>query len=211
MQGVRARAGHRSGQSLIESCLAIVFVCLVFAGMFQVSQLFASKEVLNYAASRGARARTVGFNHWMVYKCGLVAAIPNSGHMVTPAFTNVDLTLRDRVASSSAGELWDWVLGDATPTSAQYALERVLIPEFLAAENDARAFRVLDYEDWDSVDMSTTVVGGPSGTVLRATARQDVPLRYPMHRSFYDADEVTLQGESYVENHYPLYLDDRGW
>ena len=64
----------------------VALVCLCFFGVFQISQLFASQEVLNYAAGRGARARTVGFNRFMVYKTIQVGAIPNAGRLVNPVY-----------------------------------------------------------------------------------------------------------------------------
>ena len=76
MRRVKTKTGPRRGQALIESCLAIIVLCLVFAGLFQISQLFAAKEILDYSASRGARAKAVGFNEWMVRKVARVAAIP---------------------------------------------------------------------------------------------------------------------------------------
>jgi hypothetical protein len=201
----------RRGQSLIESCLAVVMVCLVFCGLFQICRLFAAKEFLDYSAGRAARARAVGFNDFMVFKCGKVACIPNSGVMTEPAFTNVDVVLRDMVETSTPGGFWDWVLGEAAPTSDQYEIERVRIPEFLASPTYLSAYEILDYEDWDSVVIGVGPVVGPDGIILEGSARQDVPLRVPMHSAFYAADEVELEGRAFLENHYSLYLDDMGW
>lgn len=203
--------GRRKGQSLIESCLAIVLICLVFAGVFQVSQLFAVKEVLGHSAARGARAKTVGFNYWMVRKATEAAAIPTSGRMITPAYTNEDWTLRTQVETSTPGELWDWVLGTAEPSSIQYGIEMARIPEFLESANDATAYNVLDYDDWDGISYTMSTIGTSPGEVLHATVRQEYPLWVPMHRSFYDADSIDLEGDSYLEKHYSLYLDDMFW
>lgn len=206
----RFAAGARSGQSLIESCLAIVVVCLVFCGLFQISTLFAAKEVLDYSASRAVRAKAVGFNGFMVSKCGRVASIPDAGRMTTPAYTNVDVALRDAVGTSTPGGLWDWALRSA-PVSAQYEVERVRIPEFLASPTEPTADSVLDYEDWDSIRVGVSSVGGPWGTTLRGAVRQEYPLRVPLHRAFYAADDIDLEGTAFVENHYALYLEDMDW
>ena len=53
-------------------------ICVIFMGIFQVSQLAVAREVLHHAAARGARARSVGFNAFMVQKSVRVAAIPNA-------------------------------------------------------------------------------------------------------------------------------------
>jgi hypothetical protein len=200
--------GHRrDGQSLIEACLAIVLICLIFMGMVQVSQLFAAREILDYAAGRSLRAKTVGLNSWMVRKCAMVAAIPNAGRIEAPVFTNVDLTLQAQVSTLSPGALWDWVLSEASPPNLQFPLENARIPYFLGADDVSDAYTILDYEDWDSVD-SDVSASGLDGSMLNALTTQSYPLRMPLHRAFYADDEVNLQGEARMENHYPLYLED---
>lgn len=200
--------GHRrDGQSLIEACLAIVLICLIFMGMVQISQLFAAREILDYAAGRSLRAKTVGLNSWMVRKCAMVAAIPNAGRIEAPAFTNVDLTLQAQVSTLSPGALWDWVLSEASPPNLQFPLENARIPYFLGADDVSDAYTILDYEDWDSVD-SDVSASGLDGSMLNALTTQSYPLRMPLHRAFYADDEVNLQGEARMENHYPLYLED---
>jgi len=179
--------------------------------VFQVSQLFAAKEVLGHAAARGARAKTVGFNYWMVRKATEAACIPTSGRMITPSYTNEDMVLRAQVETSTPGELWDWVLGTAEPSSAQYAIEMARIPEFLEADNSAVAYFTLDYDDWDGVSFTMSTIGSSPEEVLHSTVRQDYPLWVPMHRAFYDDDSILLDGDSYLEKHYSLYLEDMGW
>ena len=78
--------GGEAGQSLVESCLVIALISFIFMGLFQISRLSAAREVLQHAAARAARARTVGFNAWMVPKVVRVAAIPNAGRMTEPLF-----------------------------------------------------------------------------------------------------------------------------
>ncbi len=109
------RTERCSGQSLLESCLAIALLCLLFFGLFQVSRLLAAREILQHAAARAVRARTVGFNHWMTRKAVLVASIPNAGRMIEPSLDHVDAYLRDAVATLRPGELWDEVLRRGEP------------------------------------------------------------------------------------------------
>lgn len=182
----RLTISSRSGQALIESCLVLIIVCLAFFGVFQISQLFARQEVLHYAAARGARAKVVGFNRFMVFKTIRVGAIPNSGRLVNPAHRG----------------------GPAV----QHAIEAARIPLYMGAEDAGELDPILNYEDWDSPQdvrqLSETALG--DGT-LRLEVEQQVPFRYPFHRTFYAADTVDLTGESCLDNHYTLYLDDRGW
>ncbi len=208
---VRAVApSRRRGASLIEACLALALICLVFLGMFQVSRVLAARDILNHAAARAARARTVGFNTWMVFKVARVAAIPNAGRMIEPVYDNEAPDLQIAVATGSAGTLWDRVLsGDLWPSFAQARLESARIPEYLAAENTARARTLLDYEDWDSIGMLSD--GSALDTLLDVRVGQDYPLKVPVSGSFYADGEVALVGESAIENHFPLYLEDQGW
>ncbi len=185
-------------------------ICLVFFGLFQVSQLAAAREVLHHAAARGARAKTVGFNRFMVSKAIHVAAIPNSGLMIEPEFTNEDWLLRDMVATMPPGELWDEVLHNTNPSSLQQEIESARIPEYMGAENWARANFILDYEDWDEIGW-TQPTQPDDGAIMDIRVSQDYPLRIPLHRAFYAEDSVDVRGISSIESHYPLYIDDQDW
>ena len=181
-QGRCILLASRSGQSLIESCLVIALISLILFGLLQVSQLFAAKEVLRYAAGRGLRAKAVGFNRFMVFKTVRVGAIPSAGKMVTPA--------------------------PVGGPAAQHTLEAPHIPLYLGANDYGDLPAILDYQDWDTIhyDDPTAQIDG----TLRLVVAQDVPLRFAMHRAFYAADDVALAGESYLESHYDLYMNDEG-
>ena len=179
----RASVKYRDGQALIESCLVVTLVCLVFFGIFQISQLYAAQEVLDYASGRGARARTVGLNRFMVLKTIRVGAIPNAGRMVNP----------DYQGGLAAG----------------HALEAARIPLYLGAENAGQLTPTLDYDAWNTVQAGSASSSG-DGTLVQEV-KQEVPLTYPFHRAFYAADSVELKGETHLDEHYTLYMDDAGW
>ncbi|NQT93608.1 MAG: pilus assembly protein [Lentisphaerae bacterium] len=215
------RGNSRAGQSLVESCLVIGIACLLFFGLIQVSQLFAAREVLYHAAARGARAKTVGFNRWMVHKAIRIGTIPNAGAMVVPDYDRAQPSdLLGLVETLGPGELWDEAMA-ATPMSGQFPIERARIPEYLATENYPRSLHVLDYEDWDSVFItdngSQPIDTGDPDTpaqvapVLHISVGQNYRLWVPLHRTFYARDRVSISGEAYIENHYPLYLEDQQW
>ena len=65
IEAARAKPGFRSGQAAIESIIVVGLILLIFIGIFELARLFAAEEILNYAAGRGARAATVGFNDFM--------------------------------------------------------------------------------------------------------------------------------------------------
>ncbi len=173
---------RRAGQSLIESCLVMAVVCLVFFGVFQISQLFAAQDILDYAAARGARAKAVGFNRFMVFKTIRVGAIPNAGPLLEP--------------SHSGGPL------------GQLAVETPRVPLYLGAENWGDLDGVLRYKAWDSVG-----IGQPdllAGDMLHMEVPQDMPfLSNGIHRAFYSGDSVSLRGESFMDAHYSLYLEEQ--
>jgi hypothetical protein len=164
----------------------MVIICLAFFGVFQISQLFAAQEVLHYAAGRGARAKAVGFNRFMVFKTIRVGAIPNAGQLLNPAHSG----------------------GPAM----QYAVEAPRIPLYMGAENEGELDPILNYENWNSgLDVRQESAADMGDGTLRMEVGQQMPLRYPFHRAFYAADSVKMSGESYLDNHYTLYLDDQGW
>ena len=212
----RAPNHRRRGQSLIESCIAIAILSLLLFGMLQISQLIAAKEIMNYAAARGARAKTVGFNRWMVRKVVRLGAIANAGPMLTPSYENENRFLRDLVENESPGNIWSAVL-PVTPRSPQFAIERSRMPEYLGSPDPFTARGILDYRDWNAlshvVTEQLTVPGGDPeiDRVLRVNTEQNYGLWVPMHRAFYNDDSVRLRGQAYVESHYPLYIDDLGW
>lgn len=210
------RLTRRDGQALVESCLAIAMISLLFFGLFQVGRVFAAKEVLQHAAARAARARSVGFNRWMVVKSMRAASIPNAGAMLEPIIDLDDQGLIDRLAQEKPGALWDWALG-ASPASEKAMVERARIPEYMGSDNDARASYILDYEEWDSVRLEPHGAGARAENVV-IDVIQRFPLEVALHRTYYapnpdgdGIDRIRLRGHKEIEAHYPYYMDDMGW
>jgi len=168
-----------SGQALIESSLVIALICLILAGLFQLSQLYAAKEIAAYACARGARAKTVGFNDFMVMKSVLVGTIPNAGKMTFPEF--------------SGGPL------------GQMVMERGRIPLYLGAEWHMLD-GILQYEDWETINYSYT---DDRSLLLQFSVSQDLPLRYfpAMFGAFYNGDSIPIGTDLLLDNHAALYLE----
>lgn len=209
MASRHAASVTRSGQSLIESCVAMALICLVFLGLYQVSQLYAAREIVHHAAARGARAQTVGFRSWMVDKAVLVASIPVAGRMREPDYDNVDTFLRDLVGTERPGVIWDTLLA-TNPSSGQLALELARIPEFMASDHWSQGRYILDYEHWDSIRPPPWQVNDPglTNTVLEVSVVHHYTNWVPggIHRAFYAADFLDIVGEASIESHFPLYL-----
>ena len=125
---VRSQPCACSGQAAVESIIVIGLILLIFVGVFELARLFAAEEILNYAAARGARAATVGFNEFMIEKTVRVAAIPNAGAMTVP--------------------------GDTTGLTGYWAVEQDRIPAFLGSRTWAEADDILDYEWWPKSDIA---------------------------------------------------------
>ncbi len=191
---------RKSGQAMLESCLVIALLAFVLFGLLQVARLSVARETMDYAAVAAARARTVGFNDFMIQKVVRVANIPNAGRMETPTL------VRDTGGAwgdLTPGVAWDTALR-ATPGSPQYELERSRIPLYLAAENGGQLQAILEYEDWDDLHHN---VGTPADQMIEVRTRQDIPITLPFHRAFYAADEITMKGEATLEDHASLYLE----
>ena len=205
----------RRGQSLVEACIAIALICVVLIGVLQVSQVLASREILHHAAARGARARIVGLNWCMVEKVILLGCTPNAGRMIVPDYTRQDTFLRDTVEDSRPGEAWSTLLG-VEPRSEQVGIELARAPEYLWSPDLRAARNVLDYEHWDTInagyyDHRSDALYPGAGNSVHIKVTQRIPLLMPEATTFYTGDEVVLQGEARMENHYPLYLNDRNW
>ena len=177
-------------------------MALILFGLLEIARLFMAREVLNYAATAGARAHSVGFNDFMVYKVVHVAAIPVAGQMTSPNYAGTDPNA-GRWTTTKPGALWDFAL-TANPLSPQYEnVERSRIPLFLGTENYGEMHAVLDYENWDDLHQNSTLSGIDA---VNTSVRQDLELKFPFHRAFYAADEIREAGDATMDGHYSLYL-----
>ncbi len=195
-------AGRR-GQSLIESCVVIGILCLLLMGLFQLSQLFMAQEIMHYAAGRGARAKTVGFNDFMVFKTVRVGTIANAGPITAPEIepltpSPLTLNLGPRFQTR-------FPISTSRGPAAQRALERARIPLFLAADWYGQLTAILDYEDWSDINYSCFEQTSPA--LLSFSVRQNFPLKFLFHQAFYADDSIPLTGTVTLDNHYPLYMD----
>lgn len=199
----------RAGQSLIESMIVVAITCLIFFGLFQISQLYAAKAVLSYTAAAAARSRMVGFNDFMVHKVTRAASIPNAGPIENPTISRGG-ALAALVATETPGRLWNHALRSGQPSSPQYQVEQSRIPLYLGATHWGDLPAILDYENWEDIHYAE---GGGSEDLILARARQDYELVWPFVRAFYAGDRVRLDSagdDDFIirEKHYPLYLEE---
>lgn len=132
----------RRGQAILETVLAVFFVTLLFLGLFELSLKLNKRIILDYAAQRVARAKTVGLNEFMCRKVANVATLSIAGERMWPT------------------------KGDSVPNSTAIDLGR--IPIYLASENYSRARAILDYPFWHKMEFSAS---SDLGILPEVTAR----------------------------------------
>lgn len=120
----RMAHGFGKGQAMIETVVAMVFLTFVFLGLFWLSRLLSARIMLDHAAARAARARSVGFNDFMCRKTARAAIIPVAGRRVWP----------------------EPDIGDFE--------EAARIPVYLASESESEARGILEYEYWNTSHLS---------------------------------------------------------
>ena len=112
---------HKAGQAMVEAILVLLFLFLAFYTVFQFADNFRAKLLVDYAASRVARARTVGMNDYMLEKTADIATMAAAGECYTETDTGRRLSARGLIARSG---------------------------DYLACEYGAQARQVLDFELW---------------------------------------------------------------
>lgn len=205
---------------MIETVFIIILTSLVFLAVFQYANLFSAKIILTHAAARAARARTVGFNRWMMLKSARVASIPAAGKRIVPEYTGLDPAITAALQQNRVGDIWDLALRSDT-ISPGTMLERGRIPEYMGTVNDPTANYLLDYELWDtlSVDMKEGInLDGTMPSDLEVNVRMRHPLLIRLESLIngeIDAvdknDDIALKGFFKIENNYPLYIEDANW
>ena len=74
-----SRRAHRKGQAMVETILVLFFLFLAFYVVFQFADNLRARLLVDYAASRVARARTVGMNDYMLEKTADIATMAAAG------------------------------------------------------------------------------------------------------------------------------------
>ena len=111
---------------MIETVLAVLFISFAFVVLFRLSYMLTGKIVLEHAAMRVARARSVGFNDFMCRKIARAAVIPVAGRRL-------------------------WPMGD---DAIDWDMERSRVPIYMIANTEAIARGVLEYEGWGRLSVA---------------------------------------------------------
>ena len=212
---------------MIESILVILLACFIFFSLFQYVNLFASKLILSHSAARAARARSVGFNEWMVRKSALVAAIPASGRRLEPTSVPAEGTFTAALAKGDIGTVLERAFKQ-NARSQSAAIEVNRVPQFMESVNEPSSRAVLRYERWEDTSVQIkedTSLNPDSPAMLGVRVGQRHPLLLSLESmeegefrpyATPDTDEaaeedLSIASEYSIESHYPLYLEDAKW
>ncbi len=168
---------------MIETTIVLFFLCMVFFWVYEYTTILTNHTVLDYAAARAARARTVGFNDFMITKTVRVASMSTAGRCRTQDDEGNDLSTGALVSRMGS---------------------------YLQAENDAETRGILDFPFWEGSKLGWTS-SEPGGDVNEITMR--VWQRRPLYGNGEDQEDAAIdgrlyliQGEAKIEGHYPFYL-----
>ena len=179
---VRSRSGTRKGQAMVETVVVMFFLCLAFFLVYEYANIFIAHTVVNYAASRAARARAVGFNDFMVTKTIRVATAGVAGECRSHNDSGDDLSTGAIVSRMGS---------------------------YLETANESETRGILDFELWDASKLgwSADEPRGDSADnaelIIRVWQRRNL---YGSADSCDCKDLHEVRGEAGIENHYPLYL-----
>ncbi len=181
----KLRRVHEEGQAMVETILVLLFLFLAFYTVFQFADNLRARLLVDYAASRVARARTVGMNDFMLAKTANIATMAAAGKCITRTSKG------DR---PSTGEL--------ISRSADY----------LACEYGEQARQVLDFELWRNG--RTQVVCPRSGSKLTATVTQVRPQFFDLGRALSGlppAEDGAEDGSARITGSYSIEAHAPDW
>ena len=170
---------------MVESVVAVLFVAFLFFALFFLARMLTVKIMLEYAASRVARARTVGLNDFICEKAARVAVMTVAGARLWPD----GQALMDGMPEPESDDdeaLVDEELAEELRYSAASVVQLARL--YMARETPSEAAGFLEYEYWSSLYVDP----GDDSSVRMDFAILDIP--------------VSLTGVSHIENHYRDYL-----
>ena len=177
---------HKAGQAMVETILVLFFLFLAFYTLFQFIDNFRAKMLVEYAASRVARARTVGMNDYMLEKTADIATMAAAGECHTRTDDGDEITTGGMISRSG---------------------------DYLACEYEAQARQVLDFELWRNGKTHAACLR--SGSRLTAHVVQIRPQFFdlgsylsgtpPFEKD--DAPHARIEGVYSIEAHYPDWIE----
>lgn len=177
------RHRRRSGQTMIESVLALIAILLVFLALFNLSDLIRTKLLVENAAVKCARARAVGYNDFMLRKIARLATMPVAGECLTPA-------------DSGDGKL-------------SYAARYYRIGDYLMSGYETQANAILDFDYWQHGNTAVSASAGRSPATATVTQRRPRLFDFGVLTGGAKPnaeDHAAISATATAEAHYPDYL-----
>jgi len=173
------RIGRR-GQAMVETIIVMFFLCLIFFATYEYANILTAHTVLDYAAARAARARTVGFNDFMVTKTVRIATMSVAGKCLTQGEDGGELSTGTLVSRMGS---------------------------YLESEYEADVRGILDFEFWDPcmLGWSCSEPGGDASDI-KMRVWQERTLYGASDGDTVDETLHRIEGEAEIEGHYPFYL-----
>lgn len=112
---------------MLEALLAVCLITSAFLALFKLSHMLTGKILLQHAAMRVARARSVGLNSFMCTKAARVSIIPVAGERI-------------------------WPIGE---DAIGWNEEIFRISDYLAAPDNPHARAILEYENWGALGVNS--------------------------------------------------------
>ena len=177
---------HKAGQAMVETIFVLIFLFLAFYTVFQFADNLRAKLLVDYAASRVARARTVGMNDYMLEKTADIATMAAAGECHTRTDDGKRLYTGDLINRSG---------------------------DYLECEYWEQARQVLDFELWRNGKTRTSCP--LAGSKLTAHVIQLRPQFFDLGSYVFgtppvDKDDVSharIVGEYSIEAHYPDWIE----
>ena len=170
---------------MVESTIALFFVLVIFLFMVDLLQVMKAKILVEYAAAKCARARSVGYNDFMLTKIARLATMPAAGKCKTRDEEGV-------VISRSA----------ATHKMGAY----------LNSGYETQAKQILDFEFWD--DTFVSIISDSSDIEVSVSQHRKLPFFDSVFKLIGKENnpdsrtpiELQINGTSKIGTHYLDYL-----
>ena len=177
---------------MVETIIALLFALFAFLAVFQYADNLRTKLLLKYAAFRCARARTVGYNDYVVLKTLRLATMSAAGKSLVKNDYGRPLSIREELAQMS---------------------------QYLACEYETINQNILNFEYWKNDRMpmpQITIHGGKVEVETRQRRPQffDIFAFFGGGRAVFDTSSESgddapgfdLHGRAAIEAHYTDYL-----
>ena len=205
----------RKGQTMVEYiiivCLIAVSLIAVFTYLSRAIGKKAAGAASQLSEEEGDKAKSA------LFITVLFLVVFQVAHMVT---TKILLDhAAARAARAKAVGFNEWMCLKSArvamipvagrrlwPEEGEYD-EASLVPIYMTTEHESMARGILEYERWRTMDVDVNS-GGGIGSEVSARVAVDVPRFYS--RGDEDSDTTEVVGESSIESHFPLYMNNQG-